>query len=161
MAMALGKTLTLTALFALPLLQCSHSDQMSSGELMRAALSDAQAETQGHAQACESATSLPPVMTDLNRHEDAMDPIIERMDEARLGMRDGMGMMHCTGESYDHMSQTVDDLDGELRGHSSRLREADLVGDAHTECASHTLAMDGMMHGIMSDLDSMECMRGR
>lgn len=156
--MAPTKTKTLAALLALPLAQCSHTGPTSSGERMQAALSDARSETAHHAEACARAESLAPVMSEVDRHEVAMGEIIERMNEARAGMRNGTGMMHCTGKNFDHMSQTVESLDGELTQHLSRLRATEKVDDAHSECTSHAGTMDDMMRDMMGDLESMPCM---
>jgi hypothetical protein len=156
------KTLTLTALLGAMLGACSHSDLMTGDDgAMHAALEDAEAENQRHADACDSVPSMPDMRPELDRHEDSMARIMERMDESRRRMGTGsmwMGMRHCSGTSFEHMSGTLDSLHSTMSDHVSRMREAAELDAARSECAVHTDAMAEMMQSMMDDVGSMSCM---
>ena len=156
------KTYALSALLAVPAAACSHSDDRMSGDYvsMQATLADAQAENQHHAQACEAASSMPEMMDELTRHEKSMNGIMAHMDGARGHMGDGsmgMGMRHCTGPDFDHMSRTVDDIHSTMSDHASLMRSVEELDAARSECSTHTGEVDELMQGMMTDLESMSC----
>jgi len=150
---ALGSMLVLTA-------SCVEADHMNQGgEEMSAALTDARAENEGHASACNAVSSLPDMMSEVGRHDGRMGSLAERMAEAQNHMRDGgMMSMHCSGPSFDHLSSSVTDMHSEIAAHSERMHAAASLEAAQGECSTHTNTMRGMMDGMMDDLDSMLCM---
>ncbi len=153
----------LCAPLSAPLSACSATDMMSGDyESMQTTLTSAEAENQHHADACEAAPSMPEMMDELARHEKSMNDIMRRMDEARGYMGDGsmgMGMRHCTGSSFDHMSQSVDDIHSMMSDHLIRIASAESLDAACSECSTHTGSMDGLMQNMMTDLESMACVR--
>ena len=155
------KAWTIAALlFSAPLGACSHTDMMGDGDTaMHAALADAEAENQRHAEACETAPSMPDMMSELDRHDNSMSAIIERMDGARGRMGGGfMGIGHCTGSTFEHMSETLDGMHSVMSEHIDRMRTTEELDAARSECATHTGAMDEMMQSMMDDVESMSCM---
>ena len=150
---ALGSVLVLTA-------SCVQTDHMNQGgEEMSAALADARAENERHASACSAASSLPDMMSEVDRHDGRMGGLAERMDDAQHRMREGgMMSMHCSGPSFDHLSSRVTDMHAEMAAHSGHMHAAASLEAAQAECATHTDTMRGMMAGMMDDLDSMPCM---
>lgn len=156
------KPYALAALLAVPLAACSQTDDMMSGDYvsMQATLAEAQAENQHHAKACEAASSMPEMMDELTRHEKSMNGIMAHMDGARGHMGDGstgMGMRHCTGPDFDHMSRTVDDIHSTMSDHSTVMWSVEELDAARSECSTHTSEMHDLMQGMMSDLESMSC----
>jgi hypothetical protein len=140
---------------------CVEDDAMdNAGQDMSAALAEADAENDRHAAACNDVSSTAGMLEELAQHEDTMAGVMERMDDARERMRTGpmMGMGHCSGPSFDHMSGSLADAHSEMSGHSERLRAAGTLDTAQSECASHTDTMRDMMRGMMDDLHSMPCM---
>jgi hypothetical protein len=158
-----GRILMLATVVSVPLGGCSHSDTMSDDYVsMQATLSDAEVENQQHAEACGAAPSMPEMTSELVRHEESMNGIMAHMDEARGHMGDGstgMGMRHCTGSSFDHMSSTVDDVHSTMSGHITRMRSAESLDAARSECSTYAGVMDGLTLSMMSDVESMSCMR--
>jgi len=150
---ALGAVLVLTA-------SCVQTDHMNQGgEAMSAALADARAENERHASACGAASSIPNMMSEVDRHDGRMGGLADRMDDAQKHMREGSMMsMHCSGPSFDHLSSGVTDMHSEMAAHSGRMHSADSLEAAQVECAKHTDTMRVMMDGMMDDLDSMPCM---
>ena len=145
-------------LFSAPLGACSQTDMMGGGDAaMHAALADAETENQRHAGACDTAPSMPDMMSELDRHDNSMGAIMERMDGARGRM--GMGMGHCTGSTFEHMSETLDGMHAMMSEHIDRMRAAEELDAARSECATHTGAMAEMMQSMMDDVESMSCMR--
>ena len=157
------KTVMVAAPLAVLFGACGYSPMaMGGGGTMYEALDDAEAENQRHADACESARSMPDMMSELDRHEGSMVGLMERMDEARGRMGSGsmgMGRARCSGSSFEHMSLTLDSMYPTMSDHIARMREAGELGDARSECAGHTDAMAEMMRSMMNDVESMSCMR--
>ena len=157
------KTWTIAALLSAPLGACSQTDMMGGGDAdMHAALADAEAENQRHADACDAAPSMPDMLSELDRHDGSMSAIMERMDGARGRMGGGftgMGMQHCTGPTFEHMSETLDDMHSVMSEHVGRMRAAEELDAARSECSTHTDAMGDMMQSMMSDVESMSCAR--
>jgi hypothetical protein len=158
------ETSTIAALLlSAPLGACSHTDMMGSGDAtMHAALADAEAENQRHAEACDRVPSMPEMTAEVDRHDDSMNSIMERMDSARGRMRSGwmgVGMQHCTGPTFGHMSQTLDDMHSAMSVHVAQMRAADELDAARTECAAHAGEMGEMMQSMMDDVESMSCSR--
>ena len=153
----------LAVLLFAPLAACSETDMMSGDyESMQATLGSAEAENQHHADACEAAPSMPEMMDELARHEKAMSDIMARMEEARGHMGDGsmgMGMRHCTGSSFDHMSQSVDDIQTMMSDHVKRVESAESLDIARSECSTHAGALNQLMQNMTTDLESMSCVR--
>ena len=102
------------------------------------------------------------MMSELDRHDNSMAGLMERMDEERGRMGSGsmgMGMGRCSGPSFEHMSLTLDSMYPTMSDHIARMREAGELDAARSECAGHTDAMGEMMRGMMNDVESMSCMR--
>jgi hypothetical protein len=127
---------------------------------MLAAVSDADHEHDRHAAACSAASSIDDMMTELSQHEDSMDSILARMDDAQDHMRMGSMMsMHCSGPSFDDMSTSLSEMHTEMASHAERMRVATSIDDARAECVAHTDATREMMHSMHDDLDAMPCMQ--
>lgn len=155
-------TCTFAVLLSASLGACSHTDDMMSDDYvsMQATLTDAQAENQHHAEACEGASSMPEMMDELTRHEKSMNGIMAHMDEARGHMGDGstgMGMRHCTGPDFDHMSRAVDDIHSTMTDHIDLMWSVEELDAARSECSTHTGEMADLMQSMKSDLQSMSC----
>jgi hypothetical protein len=150
-------------LFSAPLGACSQIDMMGGGDAsMHAALADAETENQRHAEGCETAPSMPDMMSELDRHDSSMSAIMKRMDSARRRMGGGpmgMGMGHCTGSTFEHMSETLDDVHSVMSEHIGRMRATEELDAARSECATHTDAMGDMMQSMAGDVESMSCTR--
>jgi hypothetical protein len=127
---------------------------------MSVAIAEAGEENERHADACMGASSMPGMMDELGHHEEVMAGVMMRMDDAREHMQTGpmMGMGHCSGQSFEHMSGGLNGLHSEMSGHNERMRAAATLDAAQSECATHTDEMRGMMQGMMQDLDALPCM---
>lgn len=129
------------------------------GEEMSSALSAADKENERHASACLSATAMDGVLTEQERHDEAMSGAMSRMDTAREHMRRGADMsMHCSGDDFDHMSASLVGLHMEIGEHSERMRTAASLDATRSECSSHTDRMRQLMRGMAGDLHTMPCM---
>jgi hypothetical protein len=162
-AMNAIKTLMIATPLAALFGACGYSHMAMDGDrTMHAALDDAEVENQRHADACEFASSMSDMMSELERHDNSMVDLMERMDEARGRMGSGsmgMGGGRCSGPSFEHMSLTLESMYPTMSDHITRMREAGELGAARSECASHTDAMAEMMRSIMDDVESMSCMQ--
>ena len=100
------------------------------------------------------------MIDELGHHEEVMAGVMMRMGDAREHMRTGsmMGMGHCSGQNFEHMSAGLDGVHSQMSGHDERMRAAATLDAAQSECATHTDGMRGTMQGMMQDLDSMPCM---
>jgi hypothetical protein len=156
------KTLMVAAPLAALFTACGYSHMTMGGDsAMHAALEDAEVENQRHAGVCESAPSMPDMMSELDRHENSMVGLMERMAEERRRMDSGstgMSMGRCSDPSFEHMSLTLDSMYPAMSAHIARMREAGELGAARSECAGHTDAMAEMMRDMMDDVESMSCM---
>ena len=72
---------SLSLLFA-TLAACAGND-WTAGQDMSVALDEAAAENDRHAWTCAGAESMPDMMAEVTRHEDAMARVMEHMDDAR------------------------------------------------------------------------------
>lgn len=140
---------------------CTHATETNeAGQNMLAAISDADHENGRHADACDAASSMDEMMTELSQHEGTMDSIMLRMDDARDHMRMGSMMsMHCSGSSFDDMSSTLEEMHTEMASHAERMRSAASLDDARDECVAHSEATREMMRGMHGDVEDMPCMQ--
>ena len=112
-----------------------------------------------HAEACSEALSMSGMSDELVEHEQGMAEPMARMDRARERMRTSpmMGGRRCSGPSFEQLSASLSDVHAEMSRHTERMRGADAVDAARSECTAHATSMQAMMHGMMRDLDSMPC----
>lgn len=126
---------------------------------MSSALSAANTENDRHASECLAATAMDGVLSDQERHDEAMSQVMSRMDTAREHMRQGAEMpMHCSGAEFEHMSGSLIGLHMEIGEHSERMRAAPSLDATRSECSSHTDRMRQLMRGMAGDLHTMPCM---
>jgi hypothetical protein len=152
---------TLLAVIGGLALACASGDAIpSAGDEMSRALEDALAENERHAVACEDVPSPSDMEVELARHERAMAGLAARMESARNRMMAGH-MRHgsgCSGAGFDHLSGSITDARGMMTEHVNRMRDAETLPLARSECFTHTDQMREMMHGMITELDSMPCM---
>jgi hypothetical protein len=140
---------------------CTHATETNeAGQNMLAAISEADQETSRHAGACEAAPAMDDMMTELSQHENTMDGIMSRMDDARDHMRMGSMMsMHCSGSSFDQMCSSLSEMHTEMASHADRMRSAASLDNARNECVAHTNATRDMMQSMHDDVENMPCMQ--
>ena len=130
------------------------SDTMDHGNRqMGLAISDARTETSRHTDLCNGALTMHEVTAELDRHEQAMNGIMGRMDRA-------MGTMHgmnC-GSGMDGMMQTVSQMKTAMQAHRDRIDAAVDVPAAHDECTNHRDQMMGLCASAEERNDGMSCM---
>ena len=121
------------------------------GELS-ATLSEERAETARHRQACETAGSISAVWDDLDRHVQAMDGMMLRMDS---GMHE---MSECSSGEASRISGGMIDVRAELSDHRARLEAIADLTEAHRECTRYAPMMEAALLSMSAGLDGMSCM---
>jgi hypothetical protein len=153
---------TSPTLLCLALAACSADSMKDGTALMYDALADARVENERHADACEAVPSMDEMMDELERHDLAMEEVMARMGDARAQMgRSGsmMGMGHCGGAAFGHMSETLDGVPAAMSEHEVRMKAAESLDEARSECSTHVDGMAEMMQSMTTDLDGMPCGR--
>lgn len=133
---------------------CMASPMDHGNQQMSEALASARNETSHHADVCSHAATLTDVTGELQRHEDAMDALMDRMD----GAMGDMHGMHCSGGHMDSMMGTLSDIRTRVGDHATRLGAAGDVTKAHDECARYRDDMLGLCAAAGQDNDAMDCM---
>ena len=147
--------LTFALLGALALGACSNADTMNDGpSTLQAALTDAKIENVRHLSACQGTDSLVGMAAELKRHDSNMTPLIDRMD----GMHGRM--THCSGGNSSGLARSLTDMHSAMSDHDQRMRSAETLDAAKSECSAHVAEMDTMMQDMMGDLTGMSCMMG-
>ena len=150
-----SRTMTFALLGALVLCACSNADTMNDGpSSMQAALTDARVENDRHLGACEGSDSLVGMVAELERHDGNMTPLIDRMDGTHGRMT------HCSGGNFSGLAGSLTDLHSAMSDHDKRMRNAETLDAAKSECRTHVDTMDTMMKDMMGDLKGMSCMMG-
>ncbi|MCA9597287.1 MAG: hypothetical protein KC776_28430 [Myxococcales bacterium] len=144
----------LLALVALLAIACMTSPMEDGNEQMRRALVSAGGEISQHAEACARTATLPGVTDELQRHEQAMDGILDRADAA-MGEMHGM---HCSGNQLDSMMSTLANMRTTMDDHAARLSHATDVTDAQKECARYRDDMLGLCDSARDDNEMVSCM---
>jgi hypothetical protein len=159
--MAQRTSLSVLATLGLLMASCAQGHGANDGgREMAAVLVDANAENERHAGACGAAASLRGMMDELTEHDATMSGLMARMDDAQSRMREGamMDMGHCSGSSFDHMTELLNELHSNMMEHDGRMSAAQTLDAGQSECATHTETTWTMLDAMLDDLDSMPCM---
>ena len=143
-----ARALMLAALAALTASACA--DSMT--DEMRGELGAARAENDRHHAGAAAAASMGDMMTELARHEQAMDDIMGGMGDT-LGRM--MSMSRCAGSGMEQMMGTMGDLHTEMARHRSELEAAPGLGAAQAECERHFAALADMLDMMDDGLAGM------
>jgi len=147
--------LTFALLGALALGACSNAEMMNDGpSTMQAALTDARIENDRHLGACQGSDSLARMVPELELHERNMARLMDRMDGTHGHMT------HCSGGDFAGLGRSITDMHSAMTAHDQRMRSAETLDTAKSECSAHVDAMDGLMQNMMGDLSGMSCMMG-
>jgi hypothetical protein len=131
---------------------CGHDSMSQSVAAMRGEVAAARDEVARHHDLALATTSMPGMMTELDRHEVTMEGIFGRMDAA-------MGeMSHCSGGGMMQMRDMMDGMQSAMSAHRAELEADTSLDDARARCASHLAAMDGMLDNMDGALGGMGCM---
>jgi hypothetical protein len=143
---------TLITLAAAAALAACGSSMMDHEGAMRGHIEATEAEHQAHLDAGRTATTMPEMMAEMDRHQGQMGDMMGMMD----GAMDDM-MSHCRGSGMTAMMDHHDQMMGEMEHHAQAMGEATDLAAAHAELERHGEAMGAMFDQMHADTATMHC----
>lgn len=123
-------------------------------ERMHSELASARDETNLHRDRSMAATTMAEEMSELDRYEMAMDPVVSEMHDA-------LGDMSFCSASMSGMHAKTDELETMMGDHRARMTSATSVGEARDEVRAHHGSMLGLLDSMDSMAKRMSCMGHR